>query len=244
MTHELELTNEIWDKMLVYQRRKIRKDFDKKYYGKERKSIKGDSLIDFNNMKFILCQHPEAEKFKFDTVVDFFTKKDDTFSYYKLHWKKENGETGCISYEHCFKKNKSLKSDEYKYYDHFIDALRTSILEQIKLFKKDKKCCEICKSEKELVTDHKSPLTFNKLVYDFLKSKPENTIPNEFGDTDQYTKRFLKKDYDFTDEWIAYHYELNNLQAICKECHKELQKEISKNKDDILELINSLKCKL
>ena len=191
MTHELELTNEIWDKMLVYQRRKIRKDFDKKYYGKERKSIKGDSLIDFNNMKFILCQHPEAEKFKFDTVVDFFTKKDDTFSYYKLHWKKENGETGCISYEHCFKKNKSLKSDEDKYYDHFIDALRTSILEQIKLFKKDKKCCEICKSEKELVTDHKSPLTFNKLVYDFLKSKPENTIPNEFGDTDQYTKRFL-----------------------------------------------------
>ena len=141
MTHELELTNEIWDKMNVdHQRRKIRQDFDKKYYGKERKSIKYESLIDFNNMKFILCQHPEAEKLKFDNVVDFFTKKSDSFSQYNLHWKKENGETKCTSFKDCYKKNKSLKSYEDKYYDHFIDALRTSILEQIILFKKDKKC--------------------------------------------------------------------------------------------------------
>lgn len=103
-----------------------------------------------------------------------------------------------------------------------MSAMRSSIEEQIKYFRKNNKTkCTLCPNTQNLHVDHDT--YFDELSANFIKiMKNENIkIPNKFNELNDDTHRrcFLDTDNLFEKNWVEYHKNNAKLRILCSNCN-------------------------
>jgi len=178
--------------------------------------IKNKRPAHYNTLNEVLKRHPNYHA-KTENMRNLKTYKDALNSNaLKIMIVNTDDSENDISWRIAISgKAKENKSD-------LICAMRTSVLDQIKLFKKNnKKKCVLCFATDNLHVDH--ILHFDELVFNFINLMNTKNIitPKVFDDMNDNTHRkcFFDTDNKFKNEWIDYHLKNATLRILCQTCN-------------------------
>jgi len=187
----------------------------------------------FRQIMIMITRHPKYNTERFSNISDIIirynaiNKKDVEFCAVN------HLGINAFSLKVCCRK--SIETQDQLQQRGLIDAMRSEIVPQTQVFKKNKSpICDMCKGcfdIDDLDVDHKPPLTFKKLSSIFLDI-PQNKqqIPTNFTNSSgviegiphgSQTNAFLKKDVCFKNAWCTFHENNCDLRLLCKPCHRK-----------------------
>ena len=187
---------------------------------KECNSLKNNYPNEFIFFKKLLQRHPEKERkgvFELkDIIFSKFSKAQRilTYSDIQIFILKNDDTIVSISW------NKCVKQQDNSNQQKLVWAMRHSIEDQVKLFKKNNnKMCEFCGTTKYLTVDH--IIKFKKMAEDFIDSNPD--YPSKFDKNELSQEVFRIEDFVYKNNWQKYHEKYAELRILCQECNLGLE---------------------
>jgi hypothetical protein len=173
-------------------------------------SIRTKSINDYNFFINLFRRHPKYPEKIYDICDISIVKNKIKSACLELNIIKTNGTTDDISWKNCIS---GIERDKFKC------ALRVSIDEQIKSFRK--KCnntCDICETSdaNEYHVDHINH--FEEIVYEFLKTTQKEK-PTIFENMPNNMKSFTSDDKEYEDTWKLFHSNNACLRLLCRSCN-------------------------
>ena len=177
----------------------------------------GDTLneCDFRTVVDVLEYHPERDDKVGCGIKSIQIVKEEVYGHRRFDLVRTDGSRQDFSYI------KSLQSDNLHFKD-VMNAMRFCVLDQVRGFKNDaygnKKYvrCAITglnMQKKDAHTDHKPPLTFDMLVFNFLRERQLRIEDIQVEDT-AFVSCLDLADKTIKAEWQQYHEENAQLQVV------------------------------